>query len=171
MIISLEPALDTKKHGGDGETCHKTLQRGGSDGSLRIGLGGRLVHRETRRQNTYLVSVKQGRYLVGQMFDSHSTAPAEPIKPIFRIFRPGRKPMHFSIHHPHHFNHWAVLVSALILWFLGACWYSPVLFAKPWMAALGIVPGHAKKGLATGMISSFIGDLFVAFAAGKSGCF
>ena len=72
--------------------------------------------------------------------------------------------MNLSIHHLHHVNHWAVLVSALILWFLGAFWYSPVIFAKPWMAALGIVPGHAKKGLAPGMISSFIGDLLVAFA-------
>jgi Protein of unknown function (DUF1761) len=66
-------------------------------------------------------------------------------------------------HHLHHFNHLAILVSALILWILGAIWYSPALFAKPWMAALGITPTGPKKGLALGMISSFIGDLFVAF--------
>jgi hypothetical protein len=73
--------------------------------------------------------------------------------------------MHIStFHHLHHFiNHWAVLVSALILWLLGAAWYSPALLARPWMAALGIVPKGPRKGLATGMISSFIGDLFVAF--------
>jgi hypothetical protein len=70
-----------------------------------------------------------------------------------------------SIHHLHHqINHWAVLVSALILWFLGAAWYSPALFAKPWMAALGIVPTGPKKGLAIGMVSSLVGDLLVAFA-------
>jgi hypothetical protein len=70
-----------------------------------------------------------------------------------------------SIHHLHHLiNYWAVLVSALILWFLGAAWYSPALFAKPWMAALGIVPTGPKKGLAAGMVSSFIGDLLVALA-------
>jgi hypothetical protein len=97
-------------------------------------------------------------YLFGRMFDRQTTAPAES----FNLYLCRRKPL--SIHHLHHFNHWALLVSALILWFLGACWYSPVLFAKPWMAALGIVPGHAKKGLATGMISSFLGDLLVAFA-------
>jgi len=68
----------------------------------------------------------------------------------------------FSIHHLHHMNHIAILVSALILWILGAVWYSPALFARPWMAALNIVPGP-KKGLATGMVSSFIGDLLVAF--------
>jgi len=72
--------------------------------------------------------------------------------------------MDFSIHHLRHFNHWAILVSALILWFLGAAWYSPALFARPWMAALGIVPGGPMKGLATGMVASLIGDLLVAFA-------
>jgi hypothetical protein len=72
--------------------------------------------------------------------------------------------MGMSIHHLHHMNHWAILVSALILWMLGAVWYSPALFAKPWMAALGISPDHPKKGLAAGMIASFIGDLFAAFA-------
>ena len=71
--------------------------------------------------------------------------------------------MGLSFHHLHHVNHLALLVCALFLWLLGAAWYSPVLFAKPWMAALGIVPGHAKKGLAQGMVSSFLGDLFVAF--------
>jgi hypothetical protein len=70
--------------------------------------------------------------------------------------------MDMSFHHLHHMNHWALLVSALFLWFLGAAWYSPALFAKPWMAALGISPGHPKKGLALGMVSSLIGDLFVA---------
>jgi hypothetical protein len=71
--------------------------------------------------------------------------------------------MDLSIHHLHGINHWAVLVSALILWLLGAAWYSPALFAKPWMAALSILPGGPKKGLAIGMISSLIGDLLVAF--------
>src|ERR1700722_12314042 len=66
-------------------------------------------------------------------------------------------------YHPLQFNYWAVLVSALILWLLGAAWYSPVLFAKAWMASLSIVPDSAKKGLAIGMISSLIGDLLVAF--------
>jgi hypothetical protein len=72
--------------------------------------------------------------------------------------------MGFSLRHLHHFNPWAILFSALILWFLGAIWYSPALFSKPWMAALKIVPDASKKGLATGMIASFLGDLLVAFA-------
>ena len=64
-----------------------------------------------------------------------------------------------------HLNLWPVLVSALILWILGAAWYSPVLFAKPWMAALGITPGPSKKkGLMAGMIASLVGDCILALA-------
>jgi hypothetical protein len=64
--------------------------------------------------------------------------------------------------HHLHFNHWALLVSALILWFLGAIWYSPVLFAKPWMAIIGIKPDKKSNSMIVGMISSFIGDLILA---------
>jgi hypothetical protein len=66
--------------------------------------------------------------------------------------------------HHLHFNHWALLVSALILWFVGAIWYSPALFAKPWMVLLRITPDPAKKGnsLVVGMVSSFIGDLILS---------
>lgn len=68
----------------------------------------------------------------------------------------------------HHLNHWAIVVSALILWILGALWYSPPLFAKPWMAALRIEPpaemtAAHKKSLYAGMISSLVGDLILAF--------
>jgi hypothetical protein len=67
--------------------------------------------------------------------------------------------------HHLHLNPWALLVSALILWILGAVWYSPPLFAKPWMAALGITPDPGnKKGLLGGMIASFVGDLVLALA-------
>ena len=67
--------------------------------------------------------------------------------------------------HQLHFNLWPVLVSAVILWMLGAAWYSPALFAKPWMAALGIKPEPGKKkGLLAGMIASLVGDFILAFA-------
>ena len=67
--------------------------------------------------------------------------------------------------HHLHLHLLPVLVSALILWLLGAAWYSPPLFAKPWMAALGITPDPAKKkGLLAGMISSLVGDFILAFA-------
>ena len=62
-------------------------------------------------------------------------------------------------------NPWPVIVSAVILWVLGAVWYSPALFAKPWMAALGITPDPAKKkGLFAGMIASLLGDFILALA-------
>ena len=67
--------------------------------------------------------------------------------------------------HHLHFSLWPVLVSAVILWILGAVWYSPVLFAKPWMALLGIKPDAAnRKSLVPGMISSLAGDFILAFA-------
>ena len=61
-----------------------------------------------------------------------------------------------------HFNHWAILVSALMLWLLGAIWYSPALFAKPWMALLRINTDPKNKSMISGMISSFIGDLLLS---------
>lgn len=36
------------------------------------------------------------------------------------------------------FNVWAILVSGILHWVIGAFWYSPLLFAKPWANAKGI---------------------------------
>jgi len=59
-----------------------------------------------------------------------------------------------------HFNHWAILVSALMQWLLGAAWYSPALFAKPWMAMVFVRQDSTKKNsMILGMIASFIGSL------------
>lgn len=65
--------------------------------------------------------------------------------------------------HHQHFNHWAVIVSALILWFLGAAWYSPLLFARPWTEIVGRKLGEKPKGVVHGMVASLIGDLLLAF--------
>jgi hypothetical protein len=68
------------------------------------------------------------------------------------------------MHHLLHFNYLALLVSALILWVLGAAWYSPALFAKHWMAELGIRKDAVnRKSMVPGMIASFICDLILAF--------
>jgi len=68
------------------------------------------------------------------------------------------------VNHLHHELHFLpILVCALIVWLLGALWYSPVLFAKPWVAIVGRQMGEKPKGLAKGMIGSFIGDLLLAF--------
>lgn len=64
----------------------------------------------------------------------------------------------------HSLNHLAILVSAIILWVLGAGWYSPALFAKPWMQLIGVKREPGKRdGLLLGMTASFIGDLVTSF--------
>src|SRR5216684_1584610 len=37
-------------------------------------------------------------------------------------------------------NFWAVLVSAIATMVIGFLWYSPMLFANPWMRLMGIDP-------------------------------
>lgn len=66
--------------------------------------------------------------------------------------------------HLHAMNHLAVLVSAIILWVLGAIWYSPALFAKPWMQLIGAQREPGKRdGMLLAMTASFIGDLVLSF--------
>lgn len=68
------------------------------------------------------------------------------------------------MHHIFHIiNLWAVLVAAAMIWILGALWFSPALFAKPWSAIVGRPMGEKPKGVAWGMICSFIGDFLLAF--------
>jgi hypothetical protein len=68
-----------------------------------------------------------------------------------------------SMHHLH-FNHLAILASAVMQWLLGAIWYSPVLFAKPWSAMVGVTRDAAKKNaMIVGMIASFVGSLVLSF--------
>jgi hypothetical protein len=66
--------------------------------------------------------------------------------------------------HHLHFNHWAILVSAVFLWMLGALWYSPALFAKPWVEIVGRKMGEKPKGVVKGMVGSLIGDLLLSLA-------
>lgn len=71
------------------------------------------------------------------------------------------------MHHVHHMlNFWAVLVSAVLVWLLGALWYSPLLFAKPWVEIVGRKMGKVPKGVVHGMVASFIGDLLLALVFG-----
>jgi hypothetical protein len=69
--------------------------------------------------------------------------------------------------HPLHFNHLALLVSALYQWILGALWYS-LFFHKPWMALTGHsqaerVKGQMPKGTIFAVSSSFVGSLILSF--------
>ncbi len=42
-------------------------------------------------------------------------------------------------------NPWAVLVSAIAAMVIGFLWYSPILFANPWMRLMGFDPNDKAK--------------------------
>lgn len=49
---------------------------------------------------------------------------------------------------PHAFagiNFWAVLVAAVATMVIGFLWYSPILFARPWMRLMGYDPDDKSK--------------------------
>lgn len=70
--------------------------------------------------------------------------------------------MHAHLHISHA-SILAILVCAVFQWFLGAAWYSPALFAKSWMAALGIRPDGEKKSFVFAMVCSLIASLILSF--------
>jgi hypothetical protein len=60
-------------------------------------------------------------------------------------------------------NYWAVFVSALLYWILGALWYG-LLFTKPWMA-LEQMTAERMKSMNPVMpyVITFVLDLLIAF--------
>ena len=65
-------------------------------------------------------------------------------------------------------NYLAVLVSAVIFFIIGGLWYSPVMFAKPWIKGMGLTDEQLKAMKDHGpgtkpFIISFIGGLVMAF--------
>ena len=64
-------------------------------------------------------------------------------------------------------NYLAVLVAAIANMAIGALWYSPVLFAKPWIAAIGKseeeIREQAGKGMARTYTLAFISALVMSF--------
>ena len=63
-------------------------------------------------------------------------------------------------------NYLAVAVAIVINMAAGALWYSPLLFAKPWMAANGLTEESIKEaGSATrGYVVAVIASIVIAFA-------
>lgn len=58
-------------------------------------------------------------------------------------------------------NYWAVLVSALVFFGLGAVWYGP-LFSKAWMKSVGMTEASLEADKAeTNMVMSF-GVMFIS---------
>ena len=66
----------------------------------------------------------------------------------------------------HHINHLAVLVSAVAIFILGGLWYSPVLFAKPWVRLMGKTDEElrAKAGGPASFLVAFLCGLLTAGA-------
>lgn len=53
-------------------------------------------------------------------------------------------------------NYWAVLVSALASFVLGALWYSPLLFGKLWIKQSGFTQKDMEKAKKEGMALSYL---------------
>ena len=70
-------------------------------------------------------------------------------------------------------NLWAVLGSAAATMMLGFVWYSPLLFAKPWMVAMGYDPedkakiAEMQKSAGPMYGVSFLASMLSAFVLGK----
>jgi hypothetical protein len=65
-----------------------------------------------------------------------------------------------------HINILAVIAAAVASWVLGAVWYSPALFVKPWRAEIGVPPdAKADFGkMAPQLVGSFVIGLIQAAA-------
>jgi hypothetical protein len=70
-------------------------------------------------------------------------------------------------------NVWAVLAAGVATMAIGFLWYSPLLFARPWMLAMGYDPedknklDEMRKGTAPMYAITLVGSLLAAFVLGK----
>jgi hypothetical protein len=69
----------------------------------------------------------------------------------------------------HHLNWLAILVAAVSTMILGFLWYSPLLFAKPWMREMGYDPSdkaktqEMQKSAGPAYAGSFVASVISAF--------
>jgi hypothetical protein len=64
-------------------------------------------------------------------------------------------------------NWLAVLVGAALYFVLGALWYSPLLFGRPWQRAVGWDPGQAPPDMSpTRYVLPLLGNVVMAIAVG-----
>jgi uncharacterized protein DUF1761 len=67
-----------------------------------------------------------------------------------------------------HINYLAVVVAAVLNMAVGALWYSPLLFAKQWLAATGKKDmGNPGPGYAITTLGSLVMALILAYVAGQ----
>jgi hypothetical protein len=70
-------------------------------------------------------------------------------------------------------NLWSVLVAAIATMVVGFLWYSPLLFARPWMVAMGYDPDdkakleEMRKSAGKSYAIAFVASLVAAFVLGK----
>jgi len=76
-----------------------------------------------------------------------------------------------------HVNYLAILVVGIFSYLLGALWYSPVLFAKQWMNAIGKTEEDLKGGASAmtyvitfvvWVISSYVLAVFIHYSGASS---
>jgi hypothetical protein len=71
--------------------------------------------------------------------------------------------------HMHNLNWLAILVAAASTMIVGFVWYSPILFAKPWMREMGYDPNdkakvqEMQKSAGPAYAGSFVASLVMAF--------
>jgi hypothetical protein len=71
--------------------------------------------------------------------------------------------------HMHNLNWLAILVAAISTMVVGFLWYSPILFAKPWMREMGYDPNdkaktqEMQKSAGPAYAGSFLASLLSAF--------
>ena len=60
-------------------------------------------------------------------------------------------------------NVWALVGCLVIRVAVGALWYSPVMFLKPWLTLSGVSDAQMKAGMAKAVITDVIFSLIMAF--------
>jgi Protein of unknown function (DUF1761) len=69
-------------------------------------------------------------------------------------------------------NWLAVIVAAVAWWLLGALWYSPALFARPWMRSIGIESVEGGPGVSTyvvPLVAYFVASIALGMIAAATG--
>jgi Protein of unknown function (DUF1761) len=60
-------------------------------------------------------------------------------------------------------NWLALVVAVLVRMALGAAWFSPPLFLKPWLAASGMSEAQMKAGMPKALTFDLVGTIVMAF--------
>jgi len=70
------------------------------------------------------------------------------------------------------FNWIAIVIAGVSAWIIGAIWFSPPVFGRRWMAALGLKQeqlGNPAPGFVAALVISIIGATFLRWVIGVAG--